>query len=582
MAMLTKLTVRNFKRFDDIKVDLGNPVVFIGPNNSGKTTAMQALTLWELGVKRWAEKRSPESVPTKRSGVAVNRRDLVSVPVPDAKHLWHNLSVRVSSRAVRQQTRQNVRIEVIVEGTAREKSWQCGMEFDYANEESFYCRPLRSEKTNRHNNLIRIPDEATAVQISFLQPLSGLASAETRLDQGAIKVRIGEGRTAEVLRNLCFLIAERNQNSWIAITERIRSLFGVELLQPQYVQERGEITLAYQEGRSEFDISASGRGLLQTLLILAYMHNNVGAVILLDEPDAHLETLRQRQIYELITIVARKTSNQIIVASHSEILLNEAAGRDLVVAFVGKPHRFGDRPSQVRKALVEIGFDQYLAAEQTGWVLYLEGSTDFAILKAFARRLDIKDAIRALDRPFVHYAGNQPSKVADHFYGLLEACPDLHGIAIYDRLDRELPNGTDIRHMMWSRREIENYLCTRRTLEAYAFAEHNEREKSPLISEGEAINRLEIMQSSIEEVGKAMELLNKGSPWSADAKVSDDFLTPLFQAYFKKLGQPYQMAKGTFYELAEFVPIEEIDPEISDKLDAIAMVCGNAGRPEHF
>ena len=45
--MLTKLTVRNFKRFGEVEIELGNPVVFIGPNNSGKTSAMQALALWD-------------------------------------------------------------------------------------------------------------------------------------------------------------------------------------------------------------------------------------------------------------------------------------------------------------------------------------------------------------------------------------------------------------------------------------------------------------------------------------------------------------------------------------------------------
>ena len=55
--MITRLRVRNFKRFESIDVELGNPVVFIGPNNSGKTTAMQALALWDLGLKRWHEKR---------------------------------------------------------------------------------------------------------------------------------------------------------------------------------------------------------------------------------------------------------------------------------------------------------------------------------------------------------------------------------------------------------------------------------------------------------------------------------------------------------------------------------------------
>ena len=56
--MLTKLTIRNFKRFEEVELELGNPVVFIGPNNSGKTSALQALALWDIGLKRWNERRS--------------------------------------------------------------------------------------------------------------------------------------------------------------------------------------------------------------------------------------------------------------------------------------------------------------------------------------------------------------------------------------------------------------------------------------------------------------------------------------------------------------------------------------------
>ena len=92
--MLTKLTVRNFKRFGSVEIELGNPVVFIGPNNSGKTTALQALALWDIGLQRWNEKRKGKTLPEKRPGVTINRKDLIAVPVPDAKFLWRELNVR--------------------------------------------------------------------------------------------------------------------------------------------------------------------------------------------------------------------------------------------------------------------------------------------------------------------------------------------------------------------------------------------------------------------------------------------------------------------------------------------------------
>src|ERR1051326_6656805 len=135
--MLTKLTIANFKRFSKVEVELGNPVVFIGPNNSGKTSALQALALWEIGVKRWNEKRGgKKKEPEKRPGVVINRRDLIALPVPDANLLWRNLHVRDVTRVGVTQRTTNVRIDVVVDGVTEDKAWSCGFEFDYANEES--------------------------------------------------------------------------------------------------------------------------------------------------------------------------------------------------------------------------------------------------------------------------------------------------------------------------------------------------------------------------------------------------------------------------------------------------------------
>ena len=205
--MLTKLICRNFKNFGEVEIELGNPVVFIGPNNSGKTTALQALALWEIGLKRWNEKRRESANPEKRPGIAINRRDLISVPVPSARMLWRNLQVRDTEKVDGKQRTQNIRIDITVEGVTASRAWQCGLEFDYANEESFYCRPLRiSEKDGKVVEQMPVPEEASSFSVAFLPPMSGLISNESRLDPGAINVRIGEGRTAEVLRNLCYPI----------------------------------------------------------------------------------------------------------------------------------------------------------------------------------------------------------------------------------------------------------------------------------------------------------------------------------------------------------------------------------------
>lgn len=400
--MLTRLVIRNFKTLELAEIPLGQNVVMIGPNNSGKTSALQALALWNSGLREWNARRAGGSKAKLRVGVTVNRKSLTHTPVSQARYLWHGLKVTTATRENGSHDTKHVYIEVTVEGETNGKKWLCGFEFQHANSESIYCRPLKDEA---HGERIKVPEEAAATRIALLPPMSGLASEEPEVQLGRISVLIGEGQTAQVLRNLCFQVFQNSKDSWNAITGEIQRTFGIVLTEPRRDPGRGTIEISYRQKDIELDLPSSGRGLQQTLLLLAHLYANPGSVLLLDEPDAHLEILRQRQIYSLISDTARKTGSQVIAASHSEILLNEAADKDVVVAFVGKPHRIDDRGSQVLKSLKEIGFDQYYQAELRGFVLYLEGATDLAILRSLAVRAKHPVA-EILDVAFVHYVLN--------------------------------------------------------------------------------------------------------------------------------------------------------------------------------
>ncbi len=574
--MLTRLAVRNFKQFDEIGIELGNPVVFVGPNDSGKTSALQVLTLWDLGLRRWSEKRG-SGAPEERPGIAINRRDLTGIPAPTAKQLWRDLHVRNTFRdAEDKQRTENIRIDVVVDGVSAAAAWSCGLEFDYANEEAFHCRPLRrSDGAGR----MPVPDEARSTRVALLSPMSGLAANETKLEPGAVSVRIGEGRTAEVLRNLCFQLIESSggEDRWSALHDRIERLFGARLDRPRLVVERGEIDMTFRNRRGvSLDLTSAGRGMQQTLLLLAFLGLNAGSVVLLDEPDAHLEILRQRQTYQLLSDAAAESGSQVIIASHSEVILNEAADRDVVVAFVGRPHRIDDRASQVRKALKDIGYEDYYQAEVKGWVLYLEGSTDLAALLAFARKLG-HGAADLLEAPFVHFVANQPNKAREHFFGLSEAASGLAGLALFDRLDSSLQAGTRLAETMWQRREIENYLCQPASLRAYALA--SAREAAPpgsLFEAGETERRVAAMEACIEDRVPPAALRNPADRFWIDVKASDDLLDPIVEDFFARLGLPNLLRKSDYHRLAAHVPADQLPAEVSDVLDLVVATAGRA------
>ncbi len=575
--MLTHVLVRNFKRFGEVDIPLGTSVVFIGPNNSGKTTALQALALWDRGLRRWQERYKGKPAPEKRPGVTINRRDLIAIPVPRANLLWRDVRVRDVTREDGRQRTRNIRIDIVVDGITNGESWRCGLEFDYANEESFYCRPLRVDSEMNTGPRMSVPDQALQTQIAYLPPMSGLAALEPKWEPGRIHVLIGEGQTAQVLRNLCYSLAENQPQDWCKVRKHIDHLFGVQLDSPNYIVERGEITMSYSEPSGvSLALSASGRGLQQTLLLLAYLYANPSSVLLLDEPDAHLEILRQRQIYRLLTDIAYEVGSQIIAASHSEVILNEAADQNVVVAFVGRPHRIDSASAraQVAKALKQIGYEDFYQAEQKGWVLYLEGATDLSILHSFAQTLH-HPAADLLARPFVQYVGNQAVAARTHFYGLREAKSDLVGIGIYDRDARIVESSPHLLEIQWQRQEIENYFAFPSVLRRYAQSSAHEDTPGPLFSEARARERLEIMNAVIQDLAPPIALRDPADSYWRDIKASD-FLDRVFTEFYQRLQLPNLMRKTSYYRLAGLIQADELDNEVAETLDRIDEIARQA------
>jgi energy-coupling factor transporter ATP-binding protein EcfA2 len=584
--MLTSLTVRNFKRLKSTdKIPLQEAVVFIGPNNSGKTTALQALSLWWFGVQKWGEKRGKGttlkqngSKPTvKRTGVPINRKDLFALPIAQNKLLWADLFVLKTTRDENGKIigNQDVNIEIEVEGITDGQSWQCGLEFEYRDEEVLYCRPLRDFPNNA---LLDTPHLLASVKIAFLPPMSGLKTEEEKLLNSTVEARIGEGRTAEVLRNVVYTVlhpeSERQRGNrvphkdWGKLCKILKSLFMVDLQNPE-INSRGELTLFYEDERkNRLEIASAGRGLQQILLLLSYMMTNPDTVMLFDEPDAHLEVLKQSQVYNLLKELGRNSNVQILSASHSEVILRESATEDIVIGFLpaGKPKQINDRGSQILKSLKSFGFDHYVFAEQKGWVLYLEGSTDLDMLKKFALKLQ-HPAQQFLEAPFSHYLGsNLPNLARDHFHALREAIPDLKGVALFDKITNPLEKG-DLHEMMWERREIENYFFRLDLFEKFAKG-NNARDLFDSADQG---NRQKSMQEALEDVIPRYARKNPDDDFWKNDKASE-WMERVFKIYFKNLKLPVNLSKNKYFQLIDFLEEHEIDIEIKEKLDAIVMV----------
>jgi hypothetical protein len=113
---------------------------------------------------------------------------------------------------------------------------------------------------------------------------------------------------------------------------------------------------------------------------------------------------------------------------------------------------------------------------------------------------------------------------------------------------------------MWQRREIENYLPIPEVIERYVA-------QQPLTLFNQ--NKLDVIKQLIQDYIPPAALKDKFEDWWLNTKISDDFLDKIFRKYFNKFNMPILMSKSNYYLLAELAHPDELDSEITKKLDAI-------------
>ena len=585
MRLLHYLEIQNFKRFrDSERIELDHPAVLIGPNNCGKTTAIQAIALWSQAVRAWHASKG-KAPPRQRTSTSLNRLNIVAVPVQRTRYFWHNAAVRTGNTDI------PLRITVGILHDHRVEP--VTMAFRNQGEDLVYCTP--DESTLARPELVAT---AATLNVELLYPMSGLETEEPILQRGRIDVLLGQGQTAQVLRNLCLLVYQGNQNDWKRIVEWMKRLFNVTFSDPKETS-RGSIDLFYRQDsvREPLDIAAAGRGLQQMLLLFAYLYSHRRSVILIDEPDAHLEILRQKQVYVLLRELAAENESQVILVTHSEVILDEALDHNLTLLLAGRADDVAAKTS-IRNALKHYGAEHYIRARERGYVLYVEGGTDIEILRALANRIGHAAASGWDERINSFYvADNYPDTSLDsdlarveggfgvtpqrHFHALRGMVPGLVGLAILDNDGRARQDSTEggltIRY--WQRYECENYVVTPATLAAFA---RNYYRETPLfggfqaeIDESLAAVILEHVFAGREqdfELWRAADDATGRLLWEARTerlKLSS-FAEEFFRRLAQRLGHAMLLRKGELHRLVEYLPVERIPEEVAGKLDLVA------------
>jgi AAA domain, putative AbiEii toxin, Type IV TA system len=593
MRLLHYLELENFKRFGERqRIELDHPAVLIGPNNCGKTSAIQALALWSQAVRTWYDARK-DSTAKERTSTSLNRLNIVSVPVQRTRFFWHNTHVRKGTKDIHL----FITVGVEYQGAVKPLS----MRFRNQGDELVYCNP---EGENAGD--LDFVAYAAKLRVELLYPMSGLDTEEPILQPGRLDVLLGQGRTADVLRNLCLSVSRSSDDDWKHIVELMHRLFHIKLGKPEETS-RGSITLAYTQTnvKEALDISSAGRGMLQMLLVFAYLYSHKGGVLLVDEPDAHLEILRQKQVYVLLRDIATKNGSQVVMVTHSEQILDEALDRNLTLLLEGTADDLAGK-QDIRNSLKHFGAEHYVRARERGYVLYVEGGTDVDMLRALAERLNHPAAKNWDERINTFYVQNnyplqdedaELERVEggfgitprDHFKGLRGLLPELRGLAVLDndgqnRQDR-VEGNLDIRY--WRRYETENYFVTPDLLRNFARSQYPTEDLFTQQAQIAIEDSLTDVISRLVFDGASGDYVEwqKSTPATArliwEAKTERRKLSAIAEEFFRvlanKMKGPMLLKKGEFHRLVSDAEISPgAEAEVREKLNELAKLFESA------
>ena len=551
--MIHTVRIRGFKRFEEVEFRLPGHMVLAGPNNTGKTTVLQAIASWSLALQRWRELNdfNPRQGYTR---APIARQAFTVVPLGSFDLLWTD-----------RRYRKNRPIEIELQHGA---GWSITMEFLADSTEQIYVRP----RWDVPAEVLRGLD----LQAVYVPPMTGLETEERLLQPAAVRQLLGLSRPGEVLRNL-LVTAHSDEPAWTALRNSIIKLFGYELLPPD--ADGAHIRTEYRrdENGPILDIASAGSGFQQVLMLLTFLNTQQGAVLLLDEPDAHLHVMLQDAIYHELRTVAVRQRSQLVVATHSEVVINAVEPRELCVTLhVDEPGMLADNEDRSRllSSLRVISNTDVMQARGVRGVLYVEDYTDINILRAWAETLEHSKAVDLLSKElmwkplvFQLQAGRPGIRARDHYDALQLVREDIPGLELRDGDARpEVPDteisGAGLQRLRWRRYEIESYLLHPDALARFVEAVVGTDAAESHVQDMLAYWNDEFPPAIVNEPFADHPFLNR-------TKARTDLLGPLMEAA-ELHGLPYTR----YHEIAALMLPDEIHPEVGEKLDAICRAFG--------
>lgn len=450
VVAISKVQFHNFKAFPDFALSLRDVNVLVGPNNSGKSTILNAFRILASGIRRARAYRADRV-----TGI-------------DGDTYGHYISTEE-------------------------------LPFSFENVHTNYDRDKQSfivfTLSNRNTLTLYFPEPRACILIpktaarSAMTPTTFRTEFPLEVDFVPVlgPVEHDEDRVEErtVQRNLQTHRASRNfRNFWrfnAGMFDEFAHLLaqtwpGMAIQPPEGIGPENKIYMFCMEHENHRELYWSGFGFQVWCQLLTHIVRAKRAdYLVVDEPEIYLHPDLQRQLLSIL----RSAGPKLLLATHSTEIIAEAEPDEILI--VDKSKRSAQRLrriDQVQDAIERLGSSQNITLTQlarTRRVLFVEGN-DFRLLSQFAGVLNLPRVKTQSNFTVVPSDGfSNWSKIDAFSWGFKQTMKQSLDIgAVFDRdyrcdeeideIVHELSGNLRFVHFH-SRKELENYLLVPVVLE---------------------------------------------------------------------------------------------------------------------
>ncbi|MBI5566648.1 MAG: AAA family ATPase [Chloroflexi bacterium] len=462
---LKTLRVENFKRFETLELDFKGFNLLVGPNNSGKSTALQACALFNFCYQTCLDRRNGHLAFQNRT---FGPDEFITVPAAEPLDLWKD----------RRAQRGNNAIPIRVKGELYSGP---GYEFEVV---------LRFNRFSVQS-VSDTPPLEQAFNITLIPGYTGFWPREERRTPAVRRDMRGQAQHGGIIRNLLLDLREDPQR-WERFIQELAAIFpSIHLQRPEFDEQTDRyIRVGYTEGvelssdrrrkTPELDLFSGGSGFHQFVQILSSILVEDATTVLLDEPDAHLFSKLQSDLFAVMDRLA-DGGIQIIAATHSTELVAAARPNQLITFANGEPRRLQVWPEVLNTVSALGGLENLslLLIDAYRKVIIVEDKSDEQYLRLWLNCILGADRYKRIQRRLVFlYSQGRPTGdgVARMIHTLKQAFRadrplDVKAFVVADRdyaLAEQLaaeraryqaaPFVQSQTWRIWNRIEIENYL----------------------------------------------------------------------------------------------------------------------------